>query len=235
MIYRNMTLEVEIAFYLRNPLFDKLLQNDTFINYHVPTKNVVIKKLKSMNAKKIGTYLFQVVIFNIKGTNQRLRLRNEGYRVTLTYKNKDSKSKYHEEHEISVNNFDTARNILHKLGFTEKYTYEKIREIWNYKKCEIVFDENAGLPTIMEIEAKSNDNKSEDRIFRLAKKLGFDVEQQAKVRGAYLYHKLYGFELKNESLIYSKMKSILSKKCKKNKSTLLEIIKTQMKLYKKIT
>ncbi len=228
-----MGLEVEIAFYLRNPLFDKLLQNDEFINHRVPTKNDVIKKLKSMNANKVGTYLFQVLIFNTKN-NTTLRLRNEGYRVTLTYKNKDPKSKYQEEHEISVNNFDTARNILHKLGFTEKYTYEKIREIWNYNKCEIVFDETAGLPTLMEIEAKSNDVKSEYRIFRLAKKLGFNIEKEAKVRGAYLYNKLYGFELKDESLIYSKMRNILGKKCKKNKSILLNIIKEQMKIYKKI-
>jgi predicted adenylyl cyclase CyaB len=231
-----MGLEVEIAFYLKNPLLDKLLKNNDFINInnHVPTKNIVIKKLKSMNAKKIGIYLFQVVIFNIKGTNKTLRLRNEGHRVTLTYKNKDLKSKYEEENEIIVNNFDEARILLHKLGFEERYSYEKIREIWNYKKCEIVFDENAGLPTLMEIEAKSNDAKSEGRIFRLAKKLGFDIEKEAKVRGAYLYNKFYGFELKNESLIYSKMKSILAKKCKKNKSILLQIIKEQMNLYKKI-
>ena len=43
-----MGLEIEISFYLRNPLFDKLLQDDTFINHHVPTKNDVIKKLKSI-------------------------------------------------------------------------------------------------------------------------------------------------------------------------------------------
>ncbi len=231
-----MGLEVEIAFYLRNPLLDKILQNNDFININnrVPTKNIVIKKLKSMNAKKIGIYLFQVIIFNIKGTNKTLRLRNEGHRVTLTYKNKDSKSKYKEEYEINVNNFNEARILLNKLDFQEKYTYEKIREIWNYNKCEIVFDENAGLPTLMEIEAKSNDAKSEGRIFRLAKKLGFNVEKEAKVRGAYLYNKLYGFELKDESLIYSKMRSILGKKCKKNKSILLSIIKEQMKIYKKI-
>ncbi len=229
-----MGLEVEIAFYLRNPLLDKLLKNDEFINNHLPTKNVVIKKLKSMNAKKIGTYLFQVIIFNTKNNNTTLRLRNEGHRVTLTYKNKDPKSKYKEEHEIIVNNFDESRILLNKLGFQEKYTYEKIRSIWNYNKCEIVFDETAGLPTLMEIEAKSNDVKSEQRVFRLAKKLGFNVEEEAKVRGAYLYNKLYGFELKDESLIYSKMKSILGKKCKKNKSILLSIIKEQMKIYKKI-
>ncbi len=229
-----MSLEVEIAFYLRNPLLDKLLQNDEFINNNVPTKNIVIKKLKSINAKKIGTYLFQVVIFNTKNNNTTLRLRNEEHRVTLTYKNKDPKSKYKEEEEIVVNNFDTARNILHKLGFEERYCYEKIREIWNYNKCEIIFDETAGLPTLMEIEAKKYDNKSEQHVFRLAKKLGLNIEKEAKVRGGYLYNKLYGFELKDESLIYSKMKSILSKKCKKNKSILLQIIKEQIKLYNKI-
>ncbi len=107
-----MGLEVEIAFYLKNPLLDEILKDDTFINNNVPTKNAVIKKLKIMNAKKIGTYLFQVVIFNIKGTDKTLRLRNEGYRVTLTYKNKDSKSKYKEEYEMNVNNFDKARILI---------------------------------------------------------------------------------------------------------------------------
>ena len=42
-----MGLEVEIAFYLRNPLLDSILKNDAFINNNVPTKSVVIKKLKN--------------------------------------------------------------------------------------------------------------------------------------------------------------------------------------------
>jgi adenylate cyclase class IV len=73
----------------------------------------------------------------------------------MTYKYKDSKSAFENEEEVNIDNFDSGVKILLGLGCKKKYYYEKIREIWNLKNTEIVFDSNPGIDDRMEIESKT--------------------------------------------------------------------------------
>ena len=135
-----------------------------FYNYN---KKEVISKIKELGGKKIGHYLFKIMVFihPFKKEGTYIRVRDEGHRVTMTYKFKDNKSKFSKESEIIINNFDAAVNILFGIGCTKKYYYEKLREIWNLKKSEIAFDNAPGSPEDMEIESPTK--KELDQIVKL--------------------------------------------------------------------
>ena len=102
--------------------------------------NDIISKIKEMNGKHKGTYLFRVQVFihPLEASGTYIRVRDEGFRTTMTYKLKDPKSKFENEEEIQINDFDAAVNILLGVGCKKKYYYEKIREIWTIKNTEIV-------------------------------------------------------------------------------------------------
>uniref|UniRef100_A0A6C0D9L6 CYTH domain-containing protein n=1 Tax=viral metagenome TaxID=1070528 RepID=A0A6C0D9L6_9ZZZZ len=117
-------------------------------------KDQVLGDLVALGAKKRGTFVFRVQVFNgLPGTY--IRVRDEGFRITMTYKIKIPESEFEEEHEVLVDNFDAAVNILLGVGCTKKYAYEKIREIWDCENSEIVFDTNPGEPERMKIESKT--------------------------------------------------------------------------------
>ncbi len=75
------------------------------------------------------------------GKEDTLRIRDEGFRVSMTYKDKNPLTKFKNEYELIIDNFDNGVEILHKLGIKTQFLYEKLREIWTYKNCEIVIDD----------------------------------------------------------------------------------------------
>jgi hypothetical protein len=123
----------------------------------------ILSKLVELNAIYGGTFLFKVQQFNPPQHlpyNINIRVRDEGYRVTMTIKTPTKD--FDNEEEVIINSFDYGVNYLLRLGCTKSVYYEKVREIWilpNFenlfakKYTEIVFDTEAGLPDIMEIES----------------------------------------------------------------------------------
>ena len=87
----------------------------------IQEKDIPIPELKE-RLRNIGGKLVQVerILFHIayyhpsKKNKSFIRLRNEGDKVTLTYKIHDKK--FPIEHEIVVNNFNEAHKILTLLG-----------------------------------------------------------------------------------------------------------------------
>ena len=122
-----------------------------FRNYD---KAKLIKEMKHLGAKKKGDYLFRVNVFEHpnKIEDTYIRVRDEGFRITMTYKYQPL-NKFADENEIIIDDFDEAITILNNLGCKTKHYYEKIREIWNLDNCEVVFDTIPCNPEIMEIEA----------------------------------------------------------------------------------
>ena len=127
------------------------------------SKKEIIKKIKKLKGKKVGQYLFRVQVFihPLEKPGTYIRVRDEGHRVTMTYKYKEPGAKFDEENEINIDNFDEAVNILLGVGCKKKYYYEKIREIWKVKNTEIVFDTNPGVVDRMEVESKSKSELTE--------------------------------------------------------------------------
>ncbi|MDN5275246.1 MAG: uncharacterized protein JWP06_1147 [Candidatus Saccharibacteria bacterium] len=98
-----------------------------------------------------------------------LRVRDEGDKVTLTYK------QFHEasltgarEIEITVSNFEDTIALLDQAGLTHKSFQETKRETWRLDAVEVVLDEWPWLKPYIEIEGLS-----EQEVKAAAARLGF--------------------------------------------------------------
>lgn len=109
----------------------------------------------------------------MKARNGFYRLRDEGNKITLTYKQFDSwaAGTIHgaKEIEIVVSDFDATLVLLTQVDL-EPLTYqESRREAWELHGCEVVLDEWPWIPTYIEIEGES-----EQLVKDTATLLGFD-------------------------------------------------------------
>ena len=85
-----------------------------------------------------------------------VRVRNEGHRTTMTYKQFDGANvDSAKELEVVVSDFDTTVAILEKLGHTFDAYQESYRENWEIDDVEISLDEWPWLNPYMEIEGPS--------------------------------------------------------------------------------
>lgn len=102
--------------------------------------------------------------------NAFVRVRDEGHRVTMTYKQFDKLSvDGAKEVEITVNDFDTAVQLLKSAGLPPQSFQESKRETWMLGDVEVVLDEWPWLKPYIEIEASS-----ELLVREAAKQLGFE-------------------------------------------------------------
>lgn len=196
-------------------------------NFHNFEKSAIIKKLKLFNAKKKGIYLFKVQVLKPKDGKEGsyLRVRDEGFRITMTYKYYDNKANFADEHEVVIDNFNDGINILLGVGCEKKYYYEKIREIWNLDNSEIIFDSIPGLPEIMEIESKT-----QKELKKMVKLFELDIKEEKTSN----YLSLYEINLNMTELKFTNVKKELLHLIKKNKELFEKIILKQINIYNKI-
>ena len=99
-----------------------------------------------------------------------LRIRDEGNRVTMTYKQFDDDTiNGAKEHEVVVSDFDTAVALLGATGLVYDTYQESKRENWRFGDVEIMLDEWPWLNPYIEIEGVS-----ESAIKNVAARLGCD-------------------------------------------------------------
>jgi len=97
-----------------------------------------------------------------------VRVRDEGHRVTMTYKQFDEMSiNGAKEVEVIVSDFDKTIQLLSAAGLPYQSFQESKRETWRLNKAEIVLDEWPWLEPYIEIEAETEADVQET-----AKKLG---------------------------------------------------------------
>jgi adenylate cyclase class 2 len=141
-------------------------------------KDSLIAKLKSLGAKKDSEGNMRYILFDfadrrLKRSGKLLRLRSNGKDVELTFKGNISrkKAKIAEEHEVQVDDFDTAMKILSSIGLTRTKTYFKHRISYVLGKVRFEIDTLPGIPTFLEIEAPST-----ALIEKFVAKLGFSMK-----------------------------------------------------------
>jgi predicted adenylyl cyclase CyaB len=213
-----MPKEIEVGLYL----YDDLLKN-----HNIPNKENIIQKIKKLGAKKKDVYLFKVMVFQSpKNGNEYLRIRDEGHRITMTLKNRSKKSKFENEEEIIIDNFENGIKILEGIGCKKKHYYEKIRELWTYKNSEIVFDYYIGLPVYMEVESPTVTELND-----VLKKINLKIPNKF-IPEKKLFKKLFLCTKKNYET-FNSTKYLLNK-CLKNKKDLKRILDIQLNLYNKI-
>lgn len=198
-----------------------------FYNYDKPT---IIKSMKKIGFTKKGQFIFRIMLFihPLKTQGPYIRIRDEGHRITLTYKTKDPKSNFDNEDEVLIDNFDNGVKILFGLGCKKKFYYEKIREIWSLNDNEIIFDINPGEPERMEIE--SSNKKDLDTLTKHLQLTDLIVEE-----GYNSLKECFGVVLDgNQDLTFLNAKKILTKLVTKNKTKFKKLINDQLILYNKL-
>lgn len=104
------------------------------------------------------------------GKDAFLRVRDEGHRVTMTYKQFDELSvDGAKEIEVVVSDFQATVNLLEQAGLKAHTFQETRRETWRLGDVEVMLDEWPWLKPYIEIEGES-----EHALQEMAVKLGFD-------------------------------------------------------------
>lgn len=124
------------------------------------------KKLAAIGAEKVGEYFYRRRVFDypdwrLDKAHSWLRIRDEGDRVTLGFKQRIGADRHDgstsdtgmEELEVVVSDFDTTAALLFRLGFIEKHYAENRRIRWKKGAVEFDIDTWPELPTYLEIEA----------------------------------------------------------------------------------
>ena len=129
--------------------------------------------------KKIGAILEQPMRFmkrvtidssGLKAKNAFLRVRDQGDKITLTYKQFDELSLHGaQEIEVIVDNFDDTVKLLAAAGLPHGSFQETKRETWKLGSTEIVLDLWPWLNPYIEIEGQS-----EYEVKKVANLLDFD-------------------------------------------------------------
>ncbi|HWZ65364.1 MAG TPA: class IV adenylate cyclase [Patescibacteria group bacterium] len=108
-------------------------------------------------------------------SNSFVRVRDEGDKITLTYKKFESLSvDGARELETTVGSFEATISILLAIGLEVSSLQESKRETWEYMGCTIELDEWPWLNPYLEIEGSS-----EESLKRIAKALGLDWSKAA--------------------------------------------------------
>lgn len=142
------------------------------------------KKLKKMGGKKVFSKLYKRRVFALPGESGQkdawVRVRDEGDRVTMTYKRPIGSKKGTggndlgmEEIEIIVSDFEKAATLLEKVGFKGEIYEENTRERWQLGKITIDIDTWPLVPTFVEIEGKNW-----EEVQKIATELGFDWQSR---------------------------------------------------------
>ncbi len=187
-------------------------------------KEEIEEKLKEMGFRKKGNFLFQVITFHGTKPNQLIRVRDEGFRITLVIKQKrprpgpgnakkntnaKAEANYEKEWEVEVNDFEKTIEILLELGLKKKNVTEKIREIYQRvgdgPACEVIFDHYPGLPPFMEIECEK-----EGDLKKIVKEMGLDETERQNFGIWELYQNLYKNKNINQNKSKNKTRDVLT-------------------------
>lgn len=151
------------------------------------------------------TYLQRRMNFNlpkgVQAPGKWARVRDEGDKITLTYKqvtNGDSIQDQH-EHTVLVNNFNDAVELLKLLGCEPKAYQETKRELWHMtlpsnegleaERVEVTIDEWPFLDPFVEVEGKS-----ESAVRLACEALGLDYSKAYFGAVDQLYAAKYGIK-----------------------------------------
>lgn len=141
------------------------------------------KTLQKLGARKVFEKLYKRKVLAINGDYHQtywVRVRDEGDKVTLTYKKpigagqgKGGMDLGMEEIEVTVSDFDKTVLLLEKLGLQVCIYEENKRIRYELEGVEIDIDTWPLIPSFLEIEANSW-----EKIDLLAQKLGLDPEKK---------------------------------------------------------
>lgn len=124
---------------------------------------ILVKPMRTMKRVTIDSPAMKL-------KNAFVRVRDEGDRTTLTYKQFDELSvDGAKEFEVTISDFDETVQLLAAAGLPHKSYQETRRETWELDHVEFMIDEWPWLEPYIEIEADS-----EGAVRAMAERLGFE-------------------------------------------------------------
>ena len=134
-------------------------------------KDEIRAKLKEIGAtlKKPEVLMKRIVFYT--GKHSFARVRDEGDKIVMTYKNvtDDHAILGTKEVNITVNDYDDAVLFMRGCGLKIKAHQESLRETWTIGDVEICIDTWPWIPTFIEIEGPT-----EESVWDTAAKLGLE-------------------------------------------------------------
>ncbi|MDP3986359.1 MAG: CYTH domain-containing protein [Candidatus Veblenbacteria bacterium] len=116
-----------------------------------------------------------------------VRARDEGDRVTLTYKQLNDRTlRGTQEVSVVVNDFERTCQLLGAIGLEAKSYQETKRETWRLKDCEVTLDTWPWIPPVVELEGGD-----EAIVKQAAAELGFDWTEALHGSIENVYQKYY--------------------------------------------
>jgi adenylate cyclase class 2 len=140
------------------------------------TPDDVRMRLRSQGATCLQSMMtMRRVIFDTPFMNEKngfVRIRDEGRRVTMTYKQYEEMSLTGaKEIEFTVSDYDAAVAFMRAIGIEAKSLQEARREVWQLGAAEVVIDEWPWINPFVEVEAPTETDVKE-----AAARLGFAWE-----------------------------------------------------------
>lgn len=153
-------------------------------------KNELREKIAAAGGKLLQKEtLMRRVVFDT-GPNSFARVRDEGNRITMTYKRVDDLSlSGSKEICFNVGDYNKAIEFVSALGREAKAHQETLREEWLLDGVEIDIDTWPWIPSFVELEGPS-----EESVRAVAKKLGFDMDDAHYGSVDEVYKQYYNIE-----------------------------------------
>ncbi len=149
------------------------MQIEHELKFLSPDRETIIDKILTSGGKKLkDKHLLRRCIFYIPNepSDRFIRLRDEGDRVTLTYKQRSTTAVH--EIEEKVENFERMVELLRYMKMTYSSYQENYRESYTLDHALITFDTWPGIPTFLEVEAED-----EEQLAHTIQVLGLDIQQ----------------------------------------------------------
>lgn len=115
-------------------------------------------------------------------TDEALRLRRAGEKLFITYKGPklDPLTKTRIEHEVGIDSYNEAEQILMSLGFTPVMEVRKNRKLYSHKGYLIALDSVEGLGYFVEVEGRKEENKDPQGLLAFLRELGIPPEKSER-------------------------------------------------------
>lgn len=142
----------------------------TFIEVN---KEEIRQKLAKLGGKLIQSEtLMRRIVFSLNNKHTFARVRDEGNRITLTYKNHlNDTLTGTEEINVEVSNYEDTIAILKACGLRAKSDEDSYRETWELNDVEITIDTWPWIPTYIEIEGPTA-----EAVADAAAQLGYNIK-----------------------------------------------------------